>query len=132
MKSNILFNFIKINNEIVLLVSAAILNAASWIWVHLSVPAAAFPVLISYNIFWQQDILGERTLLFTAPLLGALMIAINAVLIAEIRKSSPTRAETSDSSGSQTTFLTALIATSTFGLQIAVLTVAWFVIQVNT
>jgi hypothetical protein len=121
----IILSFIKANHEIMLLVSAAILNAASWVWVHFSVPVAAFPVIISYNIFWQQDILGERTLLFTAPLLGAVMLAINAFLVATIRKSNPAKTET-------TTFLSAFIAASTLGLQIMVLAIAGFLIKVNT
>ena len=122
--------------SIYLLSASVLLNASAWAWIALAVPVVDFPVLVSYNIFWQQDILGERPMLFAAPLLGAVILVINVLLIIMLKRvplSSAFGGATGQAGqAGQNGFLSALLAASTLGLQVVILAVAWLVIKVNT
>lgn len=104
----------------ILLSVAAALNAASWLWVTLGVPRSAFPVIVSYNIFWGQDWLGERPMVWSGPLLGALILVINTALIRALQDRT------------EHAFLRLALAGGTVIIQGFVLAIAWFVVAANT
>lgn len=119
--------------SIYLLSASVLLNASAWAWIALAVPVVDFPVLVSYNIFWQQDILGERPMLFAAPLLGAVILVINALLIIMLKRVPlPSAFGGAAGQAGENGFLSTLLAASTLGLQGVILAAAWFVIKVNT
>jgi hypothetical protein len=110
---------VKTRAETLAVALAAALNAGSWLWVALSVPRSAFPVIVSYNVFWGQDFLGERPMIFTAPLLGALVLVVNAALLRAFK-------------GDRYAFIRWALAGGTLILQCFVLAVSWFVVAANT
>jgi hypothetical protein len=110
---------IKFRPEILFLILAALLNAISWLWVERGVPPSAFPVIVHYNIFWGQDFLGERPLIFSSSLLGMLILAINTILIKTLRED-------------RYAFLRLELGVATLILESFVLAAAWFVVAANT
>lgn len=109
----------KTHTETLLLAFAAAVNAGAWLWVALGVPRSAFPVIAYYNVFWKQDLLGERPMIFAAPLLGALMLLINTCLMRSLK-------------GGEHAFLRAAIAAGTVLLEGLVLAASGFVVAANT
>jgi hypothetical protein len=115
---------------------ASALNILTWFWLENAIPATNFPVIVSYNLFWQQDVLDERLMIFTAPLLGAVVLVLNIalwiILRGTDRSSSPAEELASKHVKAGNVFLAKLLAIATIGLELLVLAIAWFLIRVNT
>lgn len=101
------------------LIGAAVLNAASWLWVALKVPREAFPIIVQYHIFSGGDVLGEWPMIFTAPLLGAAILAVNALLIRGLRQP-------------EHQFLRLMLSGAALVLNAFILLIAWIVVRTNT
>lgn len=121
----------KIPTETLLLAIATTLNIASWLWVAFAIPASALPIIIRHNAVWGWNLLGERPMIFTAPLLGAVILFVNTGLV-WIFKDARRALMDSESSFLPFPFLRIFVAGGTVLLQILVLVVVWFVISINT
>ncbi|MBI2633757.1 MAG: hypothetical protein HYW80_00415 [Parcubacteria group bacterium] len=74
-----------------LLVGASLtLNLASWLWMYLRIPQGSYPFILHYNIYFGQDLLGPRYLLFQIPFLGLTVLGVNLLLASSLfEKSRP-------------------------------------------
>lgn len=59
---------------------SALLNLGSFLWMYFKVPADAYPFIAHYNIYFGQDILGSKLMLFQIPLAGLVILILNTVL----------------------------------------------------
>lgn len=48
--------------------------------IYFKIPAENFPFIVKYNIFLGKDLFGERLALFSLPILGLIILVVNAIL----------------------------------------------------
>jgi hypothetical protein len=113
-----MFNYKKYLGPSILFLSA-ILNLASWLIIFKKIPRSNFPVLISYNIFWGHNILGQWYLTFSEPLLGTIIFIINLFIIFSLNKADYFE------------FLKWATIVGTFIIEIFVLWNSWLVVLTN-
>ncbi len=108
-----------ISKEVLLFSLAAMLNLAAWLKLILGVPSSTFPVIVYYNVFWHQDIIAERTMIFSSPLLGTIILIINMLLVSALHDE-------------KFRFFRWVLVGGTVVVQIFILAIAWILVAVNT
>lgn len=61
-----------------------VINLSSWLWMQFRIPQGSYPFILHYNIYFGQDLLGPRYLLFQIPLLGLAVLGVNLLLASSL------------------------------------------------
>ena len=65
---------------------ALFINLASWSLLYFRIPTANFPFIIKYTVGSSADFWGTRLNLFLVPLLGLIILGLNAILSWVVRE----------------------------------------------
>jgi len=57
-----------------------LLNVFIWLWMYFKVPSGTYPLIIYYNIYFGQDLLGSKPFLFQIPATGLIMLFANIAI----------------------------------------------------
>ncbi len=62
------------------LIGSLILNVANWIFIAFFIRPVDFPIILHYNVYFGVDVIGSWWQMYFMPLIGLLILFVNAVL----------------------------------------------------
>jgi len=63
-----------------ILIASLLINLIIWVVLFVRIKPTQFPIVLHYNIYFGTDLLGHWQQVFALPLIGLIIISINAFL----------------------------------------------------